>query len=144
MSPGERSSRLRTVDPEAIAAARAVGLHATIMALPNKYQTVLGVSGVDLGNAEKHLLAAARKNYRVRRKLNRQRAVDALWNKKHGTKALGEVPDFDALHAAWEGKLERARREMRKLLTVPEVRIVQSLPPKMLEAGVHGCATLGT
>jgi hypothetical protein len=120
---GQRSGHLRTVDPDVLAAAQAVGLHATIMALPNKYQTVIGAGVHEIGNAEKHLLSLARKNYRVRRKLSRQRATDALWNKKHGTKKLGQVPDFDALHTQWDAKLARARQEMRKAtLTVPEVR----------------------
>ena len=58
----------------------------------------------------------------VREKLAKQRHIDTLWNKKYGTQKLGEVPDFDALHARWESKLAAGRRQRQlETGTVPQV-----------------------
>jgi hypothetical protein len=117
------------VNPLAIAAAKAVGLHDTIMQLPNKYKCLLQPSGApsshhELNNAELNLLALARKNFRVRSKHSALRHTDSLWNKPGGRAAkAGVVPDFDALHAQWELQLEQARLSFRKTsLMQPQVR----------------------
>ena len=112
-----------------LAAAKAVGLHDTIMQLPKKYKTLLQEQGHTLGyhelnNAERHLLGLARKNFEVRAKHSALRHTDTLWNKYSGKKPVGAVPDFDVLHAQWETRLSTAREQLRqRTLTKPEVQL---------------------
>ena len=125
----EKAPKSRSVHPLVLAAAKAVGLHDTIMQLPKKYKTLLQERGHALGyhelnNAELHLLGLARKNFEVRAKHSALRHTDTLWNKYSGKKPAGAVPDFDVLHAQWETRLSTARQQLRqRTLTTPKVQL---------------------
>lgn len=125
----------KSVHPLILAAAKAVGLHDTIMQLPKKYKTLLQEQGQALGyhelnNAELNLLGLARKNFEVRAKHATLRHTDALWNKYSGKKPVGAVPDFDVLHAQWETRLSTARQQLRqRTLTQPKVQLCCILTP---------------
>lgn len=142
MCADHRAESATRVHPDAIAAAKAAGMHDAIMHLPDRYKTVLQPRGAacshtELNNAQQNLLALARKNYRVRAKHAAMRRTDTLWNRPErgarGGKRAGVVPDFEALHAQWESQLACARTAAKAQVeaTCPQVRSV-SLQPRCM------------
>lgn len=129
----QRAESATRVHPDAIAAAKAAGLHDAVMQLPNAYKTVLQPRGApcghtELDNAQQNLLALARKNYRVRAKHAALRHTDTLWSRPatrgRGGARAGVVPDFAALHTQWEAQLSAARHAAKEQAeaTCPQVR----------------------